>query len=464
MKLTIIRTPKKASESMDIIKQECPSSLDCLLLNSRHRLKIKELFEHFKNFNSLKTVLPLGGAKGTNADVILLTYNFKDYETKALMKIQKSANADNLVYEYLMGLQMNRYLQFLPNFLETYSLYETDKPHEDYKSIIKFRSNFKYNSKSNDEKLQQGIKEPTKNALLIEYVHNSEKLDRLVADADFLEHELIPVLFQIYYALYKLKGKFVHYDLHCGNVMLYKPYNGQYMRFRYMIDGISYDFYSKYMVKIIDYGRAYTVESFDVHKSLCKIQKDCGRYAGFAVSDKTRTKDFYFDYMKPNPSSDLRLLHQLNRLIKHKSELMQELFEPLKPLANTSIGTREDALPPEPTSGDDKLNNITDAYQHLLRMLEKIPSYKPAKRADIVVHGLTKAYEVIEGSETSNSESESSIEDLNQVSERTNSLNRSSNSLERINTNESNSERNNRSSSNESQYISSSSESESSKE
>jgi hypothetical protein len=425
IKLTIIRTPKKAPESLEIIKRECPSSLDCLLLNNKHRDKIKGLFDHFKTFASLKSIshLPSGG----NADVCLLTYNYHEYETKAIMKTQKSAKTDSLVYEFLMGKQINRYLSFLPNFLETYSLYEMDSGAN--KTLVSLRNHFKYNNNPEQELLQQEIDKTTRNALLLEYVHNSTKMD--LKNKDFVENDLIPVLFQIYYALYKLKGKFVHYDLYIQNIMLYEPYQGSHMKFQYQIEGKTYEFYSRYIAKIIDYGRVFTTESYNIHQRLCKLQpKGCGSQSGFPVSDKTLKDYFHYDYVKPNQSSDLSLLYELKDRLTIDNDYLEELFELLPELDESPQPGKYD-IPPKSSSGK-MIHNVTDVFEYLKKVIT-IKTKKPSsKSADIIVHGMDKPYELIEDDSISANESlnespnESSIESSPSLSEMVSSSENSS--------------------------------------
>jgi hypothetical protein len=400
IKLTRI---KKKETPLDIIKQECPKSLDCLLLNSKHRNKIKELFDDFKTFNTLKTVTPKN-TKSQNASVLVLDYNYHEYETSALLKIQKTTQTDSLVYEYLTGLEINHYLPYLPNFLETYGLFEARKPHviTQYKNIDIFKGNFKYNNMSDDEMLIQAVKDPTKNALLLEYVHNSCMLEEKLKDRDFINNELIFVLFQIYYALFQLRDKFAHYDLHSANVLLYSPYKDEYIRFRYHIDGKTYSFYSKYIVKLIDYGSSYTEQSLKIYNKLCKIDnipRRCGRDAGFSVSNKARIDACLLDYKKQNQSSDLRLLYQLKRKIAIP-DLLNKLFNLPVKTSSQEIECRIPSL----ASDKKTMNNITDVYRYLCMLITTTQQNGLKKRAEITIHGLKEPYEFIETDEESNVE------------------------------------------------------------
>lgn len=393
------KTEKSPKNTLTVMKQECPKSLDCLLL-SKHRQKIKDLFDDFKTFKSLKTVLPLR-TESENANVLLLSYNYHEYETKAIMKLQKSSSADSLVYEYLTGLQVNQYLSYLPNFLETYALYETTGN----KNVESIKDGFEYNKKSEDELLRQAVKEPTKNSLLIEYVHNSCKLESKLKDQHFIDNDLIPVLFQVYYALYTLKDKFAHYDLHTENVLLYEPYKGEYVRFRYHIDGNTYDFYSKYLVKLIDYGSSFTENSFDIYSKLCKIEKTCGKYAGFAVSNEEKISQLKLDYDVPNPSSDLKLLYQLKDNVDYdENDSLQELFDSLMKVKSQN---KRRIIPPMEESGGNKINNVSDAYRKLLMLITSRRTIHP-KRADLIIHGLNHRFEWIETSDVSNVETNTS--------------------------------------------------------
>lgn len=391
IKLVTLTKRKSPKESLETIKQECPKSLDCLLLNHKHRSKIKDLFDDFKTFKILRTVEPLR-TSSENADVLLLTYNYHEYETMAIMKLQKSKGSDSLVYEYLMGKQVNHFLPYLPNFLETYGLFETKSKHilTQYKKLDIFKENFTYNTKKEDELLSEAIKEPTKNALLIEYIHQSCKLEDKLSNKDFIQNELLYVLFQIYYALYNVKGKFAHYDLHTENVLLYEPYKNEYIRFRYHIDGNVYDFYSKYIVKIIDYGSSFTKDSTN-YEELC---------------DKEKTRKFKLDYDESNQSIDLKLLYQLKDNIDDydDNDNLEDLFYSLMKLKKT----KERIIHSVIKSGGNTINNISDAYRKLLVYIRN-PSPKKEKRADLIIHGL-KPYEFIEGSEQTKESNSSNVD------------------------------------------------------
>ena len=422
IKLTIIRTPKNAPESLDIVKRECPSSMDCLLLNNKHRDKIKELFDNFRSFTSLKSVLHLSKASGGNADVCLLTYNFHEYETKALMKTQKPGKTDSLVYEFLMGKQINRYLSFLPNFVETYSLFKKYKDADI--TLLSLRKKYTYYNKSEQEMLEDEINKTTQNSLLVEYVHNATKID--LNNKDFVDNDLIPVLFQIYYALYKLNGKFVHYDLYIPNIMLYEPYKGSHIKFNYQIEGETYEFYSRYIAKIIDYGRVFTSESTKIHKQLCIIQENkCGGVS-FPVSNRLLKDYFNFDYVNPNQSSDLSLLYQLKDIMfdkltgkfKIENDNLEKLFKFLPELKESPQTGKYD-IPPKSSSGK-MINNVTDAFERLKKLI-KIQTKPSSKSAEIIIYGMDKPFELIEKDYISpnnslRSSSESSIENLNNSS------------------------------------------------
>jgi hypothetical protein len=98
-------------------------------------------------------------------------------------------------------------------------------------------------------------------------------------DVKWAHFMLYTVFYQIYMPLSILKNSFTHYDLHKNNVLLYKLDDNKFITFKYYIEGQVVSFNSKYIVKIIDYGRSYFKEtdifnSLEIKKIVCDL-KEC---------------------------------------------------------------------------------------------------------------------------------------------------------------------------------------------
>jgi predicted unusual protein kinase regulating ubiquinone biosynthesis (AarF/ABC1/UbiB family) len=108
-------------------------------------------------------------------------------------------------------------------------------------------------------------------ALLIQNIENSISLftffknglveeGKTDIDDDTFIFNLVTILMQIYFNLFMLTGQFTHNDLHLGNILLIEaPPNQLYeFKFKYLNNENKYiaKYYkSRYLVKIIDYGR-----------------------------------------------------------------------------------------------------------------------------------------------------------------------------------------------------------------
>ena len=289
----------------EYLKYHCPESGECLILGKNLK-EILQLFNGFKNFDySDKTLTPIG-APSVNGNVHEVRFKHRNYISYAILKTSKKENSDNLIYEYLMGLYINKINRFLPTFLETYSIFQCTP--EFHKTLllgepVKMDSQIQPLNKSAGELLKVGCLKPQYNQILIQHVKNAESLLSKLQDIDFLKNDLMNVLFQVYAALYYLRGEFTHFDMHANNILLQKPFPTGVMEFHYG-DTV---FHSPYIVKIIDYGRAECKYTPPILSELCKIPEcrpGCGKLKGFKSVQK-RIDDY----------TDLKLLHKIGIFI-----------------------------------------------------------------------------------------------------------------------------------------------------
>ena len=313
---------RKSKQSLrsNYLKRHCPGSSECLILGQK-RKEILQFFNGFKNLDySDKTLTPIG-VNSINGCVHELKFKHRDYISYAVLKTSKTPGSENLIYEYFMGLFINKVNEYLPSFLETYGVYNCSPEFHDKlisKEPLKFNKEIVPLIATNTELIKIGCANPLYNQILIQHVKNAETLFSKIKDTDFLKNDLKHVLFQVYAALYCLRGNFTHFDLHANNILLQKPFPTGVMEFHY--DDIVFN--SPYLVKIIDYGRSESSITPDVMHEVCKLDEckpDCGKHVGFSSSNLV------------DETTDVKLLHKLRdnlpkRLLDHIPEELLTVF------------------------------------------------------------------------------------------------------------------------------------------
>ena len=299
------------------------------------------------------------------------------YTAYAILKSSAKVNADNLMYEYIVGQFLNKQNKFFPCFLETYGLYkyESNKYWENmYNSRTTLISNVKEGLKLQPIDYSVACSQSIHLAILIQYFKGVNTLKDALTSKTFLaSHQLIYVLFQIYYTLAGLADTFTHYDLHWNNVLLYEPIKDKYIEYHYYHKGTVISFKSNYMIKIIDYGRCFFYDNRDnnsakIHKEVCKTKEcqtntsdtsNCGKNYGFGWLDKqNKTK---------NVTADLRLLIIL--FLELTNNTTQSY---LKPLLKTVIYNMNDegmVIENKKSGLPHAINNVTDAFLYIKDML-----------------------------------------------------------------------------------------------
>jgi hypothetical protein len=294
----------------EYLKYHCPESGECLILG-KNRKEILQHFNGFKNFDYSDKNLIQIGAPSLNGVVHEVRFEHRNYISYAILKTSKKTTSDNLIYEYLMGLFINKINNFLPTFLETYSMFQCSPEfHKKLNDTVTIEpGDIVPLNISNKKLLKMGCLKPQYNQIMIQHVKNADSLLTKIQDREFLKNDLINVLFQVYAALYYLRGSFTHFDLHHNNILLQRPFKGV-MEFHYG-DTV---FHSPYVVKIIDYGRSECKYTPLILSELCKIPEcspGCGKTQGFKPRQKTI-----------DDSSDIKLLHKIGffipKLMKHE--------------------------------------------------------------------------------------------------------------------------------------------------
>ena len=201
------------------------------------------------------------------------------------------------MYEFEVGLFLNQQRSYFPCFLKTHNLFQrnakainTKQPLSDQisKTILKNKQlklskidNIKSILETTENIVYDPVTCATKNNYMIvmeffegqtlKSLDDSKELD---GTKTLNKEEYYHILFQIYGPLYALEGVYTHKDLHAGNVMVQELDNPVTFEYKYKLDFDNEDdeddnepkdndgmytvrFVSKYLVKLIDYGRGY---------------------------------------------------------------------------------------------------------------------------------------------------------------------------------------------------------------
>ncbi len=350
----------------------------------REKDAIRDFFE-FPTFRyAVYPIKRIGGSSNSiNGFIKKIRYKRGEYSAYALLKSSLSTDSDNLAYEYEVGLFINKICNVLPCFVETYRLYYY-KSKEAYEIMSNKENKYTFddlndilqieNDEMNErrEYYRKACETPLHIAVLTEHLGYTITLKALFKKfmnknhqdrkRDFLFNELPKILFQVYYglAVLAMNSSFTHYDLHWENVLLYELPEPKYVNFEYKSllqeeDLVSLNpqlqqvlsgpvlFQTRYVAKIIDYGRCYYrdnetgISSLTTYRTICGIpeceksynRKECDEKYGKEKCDKFDCpeqndvcftnvcgKDFGFSEMAArfhedwvfNPSCDLRLL------------------------------------------------------------------------------------------------------------------------------------------------------------
>lgn len=355
----------------------CTDSGVCIALGKERQSLLN--FFNFDTFEHAKEPYKSVGTSSANGFVKELKYEREGYIAYALLKSSLKPRSDNLAYEYLVGKYLNEVSKKLPNFVETYGLfhYPSTKERDEMKLNHRFSRPvvpFDPNDMKNVCRKAQNM------CVLTQYLKDTKSFLHHYEDPYFRKHFSAHVFYQIYFTLHRLRKEFTHYDLHPNNVLLYEPMDGQYIQYHYHCHDKVVSFKSKYIVKIIDYGRCFFKNSLDYYKKICAEKTCdplCGLKKGFSTFHMDRTLDRFVGFSNSafkNESQDLLLLYDT---YLHSKVITDDSLDPdyRKILSDTiylkgmftmrfngktfdkKFGTIEDL------TKSDKIHNVTDACE-----------------------------------------------------------------------------------------------------
>jgi hypothetical protein len=297
--------------------------------------------------------------------IFRIMYECDGYIASSAFKTTNPEKSDNLLFEYMVGRFINTKCGIFPCFVETYGLIiymNKDLQHMvtskgrtseyDYNPYIKINNQTKYLTTCFDRMCLSSKYKDNNMALITQYIRNVSLEDSM--NIIFCRYHLLYILYQIYMPLSVLSNQYTHYDLHSKNILLYKVATNSHVIFHYHLKDHKYgteeivSFKSKFIVKIIDYGRSFFVDpappidglphtSKEVYDRMYNVMsqkfgpiynRDYNPINGLDWGANNHSEhDFFISSIMRNKSHDLRLIHELKK--DHPNEL---LFN--KPLFN----------------------------------------------------------------------------------------------------------------------------------
>ncbi len=396
-----LRSPNRRLR--EYLSRVCPWSQTCLAFG-RDIPKVKSYFGSFEQFDFLRSGKIATISSGSNGFVNSLVYDREGYISHAIMKTSIVPDeSDSLVYEAFVGLTyLNKQLAYFPCFVETYSILKTNTDTNPLnKNVSKYMktgdfvhdvtqpltasnpstgnmSDIFSPVKLSDALLSDSCDHAELYTILVEYLDRPVSVGKWLRKERMMPHtmiECIGILYQVYGVLGVIANEFTHYDLHDENVLLYTIPNNGYVTMRYIgnTPDTTVEFNTRYIAKVIDYGRCFTQESQHFYDNMCRLcPTDCGYSAGYGwFKPKISKRDYYIASNIRNISHDLRLARTLSDYIIPNSSsppLTSELNHLLKTVIyDTRYGTPE--IMPGQGVSTRSIHNVVEmksALEHLI--------------------------------------------------------------------------------------------------
>jgi len=296
------------------LQKVCSDSGVCIAFG----IELKRLLDFFKfeTFLFVSTITRI--ASGANGFVQLLEYKRSGYTSHAILKSPLTHDSDSLSIEHCVGQYINQKNAFFPCLVTTYGLYRYTTPESKIRAM---QGPHKISLTDCTGICLTAVNEVSemcesdKLCILIEAFKGakplSDKLDQV--DTDFFQTDGLSTLYLIYYTLSKLP-EFTHFDLHPANVLLYEPVQGSCIEYMIHIEGIEVRVKSRYLPKIIDYGRSVCPQN----KQLVEEIQRC---------DVEYVHGFSNMRLDPDDRRDLSLLKMLYEYRKYLTNPLLDFIE-----------------------------------------------------------------------------------------------------------------------------------------
>jgi hypothetical protein len=375
----------------------CSDSGACIALGKEKEKLLDffkfDTFEHAKEFTSI-------GTTSYNGFLKEVKYEREGYTAHAILKSSARNGSDSLAYEYLVGQYLNGVGKRFPGFVETYGLFHYSNTTE--RDEMKTKDTLVKKLIPFDPMKIRDVCRKAKNiCTLIQHIQHARSFLDHYADDYFRDHDSAYVYYQVFFTLHQIRNEFTHYDLHRNNVLLYEPVVGKYIQYHYHLPDRVVRYKSKYLVKIIDYGRSFFPGSLEYHQKICAEKACdplCGLRKGFSTFHEDRRHEIVFGGLNTrykNESHDLIFLEDCKKhLIFLQKTVDPEYSQILEDtLYNQGIstlsgqwGTMEDL------KHDTKIRNVTDAYERWESYILKRVQMNEADHAGLTCLGDLHVY------------------------------------------------------------------------
>ena len=346
-------------------------------------------YENFRNFNRIVKFI-LYGRGGFNGFIYTINYII-DHSNNfdIIMKTSNGDNADNVFYEYNIGLCINAIKKYFPNFIYTFLFFNLktelfnilvpeNQDRKEWDDIECFKANIMNIKKSSDpytitrDEYINACKNSTGASTLIEKIPNGIKIEALLNHVDFCgtpaSHEiynynLFSILFQIYASISSLKKVYTHYDLHEDNIMfVYLP---EITKIRYKINKDTFTILTNFIPVIIDYGRSFA----DCSIIGSNISVSSTKYA-----NETMVPDCNEYNIKSSFKNDSLHLFKYKPSIKTDRTITLDIREDIGN-DDWSIQKREHYINP-------RVNNISSDMRYIIRISDDVNYHR---NSDIII-------------------------------------------------------------------------------
>jgi len=390
----------------------CSDSGECIAFGLENE-KIKNLFNNFYLLTKPTLIYKhqVLVKPSENGFVVEIFFKNEEFNANTILKCSINKGADNLFYEALVGLFINKKNKFYPCFLETYNVPYIISNDDTYNKLskqypeknVEFIENnitpidneYNYNIFFDKENINISCKRSNKLCILIQHIKNAktiqDHIESYKKEKDFMTVHLINYLYQVYCPLSALSNNFTHYDLHMKNVLIYEPSqdNSKYIRMCYHYpDNTVVEFNTFGVVKIIDYGRSYfndkeeNVNSGKFYTKVCQTERactpECGSYVGYSWlgEEYELGENAYIVSQHRNKSHDLRLCTEIwYEPDKYKDENAVYIRQILSKIVyKMQYGTPEIAEGIYRKLGD-KIANVDDMHKALKELMLNIPYF-----------------------------------------------------------------------------------------
>ena len=351
----------------------CTDANECMAFGHGEYQRIRDFF-NFTSFEYAPTPVHMLQSNSSQGQVGIVRYAREKYTAAAILKIAKTSFADSPYYEFTVGRFVNEHLiDAYPCFTETYGLLSLQKDaHRQLKSGA-HEVNFSKQRPSlfvspttplsqltgNPELIRKACNAGASLGLLAQYFDRTWSLKELsYHDVNFCANDAYALLFQLYGPLASVADHFTHYDLHGGNVLLVPAPSGTCIQMHYhMPGGNSVTFKTKYIAKIIDYGRCFfqkregsqggkkgDKDTKDAKESSAYMSKvlcgsalctgKCGSKSGFWLDPANPSAPVQVTPIKRNQSIDLLCAYEFLRRVSpfDSTRELAALFAQLPPI------------------------------------------------------------------------------------------------------------------------------------